>query len=186
MTTRKPTDPNTGRPAFGRLNFAGTVDVLDVETGEAITRLELDVYPVGSQLSARYDHPEGIALTVADAQRIGLEIERPLSSAAALLGRKGGSAGTPAQLAQRRAAAVRGGRPTTADRYLIIQPALSQGDPQRLHSGRVISRHRTVEAAREAYAKAHRTLHRREPQSWYDWTIVHEVNGERTAVPMQG
>lgn len=36
---------------------------------------------------------------------------RKLTSAAAILGRRGGSAGTPAQLAQRRAAAVRGGRP---------------------------------------------------------------------------
>ena len=84
---------------------------------------------------------------------------------------------------QSRANGRRGGRPVTSDRYLIIQPILSHGDPQRLYSGRVISRHRTAEAARAAYALAHRRLQRREPQSWYDWTIVHEVNGEREAVP---
>lgn len=69
------TDTN-GRPVFGRINPDGNVDVLDVETGEAITRLDISVYPVGSQFSARYDHPEGITLTRADAERIGLEIER--------------------------------------------------------------------------------------------------------------
>ncbi len=70
------TEPNSDRPVFGRINATGTVDVLDVETGEAITRLAADVYPVGSPLSARYDHADGIALTVEDAERIGLDIER--------------------------------------------------------------------------------------------------------------
>lgn len=87
-----------------------------------------------------------------------------------------------ARTAQSRANGAKGGRPVTADRYLIIQPSLGHGDPQRLYSGRVISRHRTVEAARAAYAKAHAALRRREPQSWYDWTIVHEVGDERAAV----
>lgn len=110
---------------------------------------------------------------------------RKLTSAAALLGRRGGSVRSEAKTAAVRANGAMGGRPGP-DRYLIVQPALSHGDPQRLYSGRVISRHRTVEAARKAYAEAHRALHRYEPQSWYDWTIVHEVAGERTAVPATG
>ena len=75
MNSKQLTAPD-GRPVFGRINPEGNVDVLDVETGEAVTRLDLAVYPVGSQLSARYDHAEGITLTLTDAEHIGLEIER--------------------------------------------------------------------------------------------------------------
>lgn len=78
MTSSKSTPVTSpdGIPVFGRLNADGNVDVLYVETGESVTRLEISVYPVGSPLSARYDHAEGLTLTVADAERIGLEIER--------------------------------------------------------------------------------------------------------------
>lgn len=47
----------------------------------------------------------------AETQAIALVEAAAQSAAAAALGRKGGQAGTPAQLAQRRAAAVKGGRP---------------------------------------------------------------------------
>jgi len=60
---------------FGRINADGDVDLLHTSTGEAVTRLDADVYPVGSSLSARYEHPQGIVLTRADAMRVGIEIE---------------------------------------------------------------------------------------------------------------
>jgi hypothetical protein len=59
---------------FGRLNEDGNVIVLH-ETGEAATRLDANVYPVGSQLSARNEHAAGIVLSRADAARLGLGIE---------------------------------------------------------------------------------------------------------------
>jgi hypothetical protein len=33
------------------------------------------VYPIGSALSARYEHPEGIILTPHDAEALGIEIQ---------------------------------------------------------------------------------------------------------------
>ena len=62
---------------FGRINEDGNVAVLDSETGCPVTRFYEDddfpvVYPVGSSLSAHYEHAEGIILTTADASNIGL------------------------------------------------------------------------------------------------------------------
>ena len=45
------------------------------ESGDAVTRIDANVYPVGSNCSARYEHPEGIVLTIADAEKIGIEKE---------------------------------------------------------------------------------------------------------------
>lgn len=60
---------------FGRINAAGNVDVLFADSGEPVTRIDANVYPVGSDLSARYEHANGIELTVLDAKNLGLEIE---------------------------------------------------------------------------------------------------------------
>ena len=60
---------------FGRLNDDENVDVLHIENGENATRLDCTLYPVNSNLSCRYEHPEGIVLTVWDAKSIGLDIE---------------------------------------------------------------------------------------------------------------
>lgn len=57
---------------FGRINENVTVFEAD---GSAATRINANVYPVGSSTSARYEHPNGIELTVADAEKIGLMIE---------------------------------------------------------------------------------------------------------------
>lgn len=59
---------------FGRLRKDGNIAVFH-EDGYVATRLDANVYPVGSTLSARYDHPQGIVLTPFDAQRLGLEME---------------------------------------------------------------------------------------------------------------
>ncbi len=60
---------------FGRINQDGNVDVLHVADGAAATRLDASVYPVGSDVSARYEHPDGIVLTRDDAAKLGIEIE---------------------------------------------------------------------------------------------------------------
>jgi len=59
---------------FGRINDAGNVAVFH-DSGEAVTRIDANVYPVESHLSARYEHPQGIVLSRADADRLGVEIE---------------------------------------------------------------------------------------------------------------
>lgn len=64
---------------FYRVNDEGTADLLDVETGQSITRLDLPdarlngIYPVGSQFGVRYEHPEGITLTLSDVARAGIQ-----------------------------------------------------------------------------------------------------------------
>lgn len=79
-TTRHASGAQPGRHSvnkskfFGRINDAGTVDVFHVD-GSAATRLDANVYPVSSRFSARYEHPGGITLHAADAQRIGLRVE---------------------------------------------------------------------------------------------------------------
>lgn len=60
---------------FGRITEAGDVAVFH-EDGSVATRLDANVYPVGSKVSARYEHPQGITLTRADAQKLGIELER--------------------------------------------------------------------------------------------------------------
>lgn len=61
---------------FGQLNEEGTVDILYVEDGYPVTRLDAsNVYPVNSSLSVSYDHAEGIKLTKEDARLIGIDIE---------------------------------------------------------------------------------------------------------------
>jgi len=61
---------------FGRVDDAGNIIILHAGTGEAVTRLDANVYPVGSNLSARYEHPRGIVLSRADADALGIYIER--------------------------------------------------------------------------------------------------------------
>lgn len=60
---------------FGRMNENGDVDILDVDDGEAICRLDANVYPVGNDLSVRYEYSNGIVLSLADANLLGIKIE---------------------------------------------------------------------------------------------------------------
>jgi hypothetical protein len=61
---------------FGRLNNDGDVMVLHTSSGENATRLACSyIYPIDSDFSARYDHAEGIIISVGDAKLIGLDIE---------------------------------------------------------------------------------------------------------------
>jgi len=59
---------------FGRINEEGNVVVLHAD-GSAATRMDCSVYPIGSDVSARYEHPAGITISQEDAKRIGLDIE---------------------------------------------------------------------------------------------------------------
>ena len=60
---------------FYRLNDDGDAVILHAECGSAATRIDANVYPVGSDVSARYEHPGGVVLTVADAESIGIQAE---------------------------------------------------------------------------------------------------------------
>lgn len=57
---------------FGRITESGDVAILDVKDGSAITRLDVNLYPVGSSVSTRYEHPEGIVLSKDDAVKAGI------------------------------------------------------------------------------------------------------------------
>lgn len=61
---------------FGRILDDGAVAVFH-ESGETATRMDCSLYTVDSDgsKSVRYEHPEGIVITRADAEKIGLEIE---------------------------------------------------------------------------------------------------------------
>lgn len=60
---------------FGRVNAMGYVEVLHSKDGAPVTKLDANVWPVGSSLSASYEHPQGIVLEMDDAKKLGIEIE---------------------------------------------------------------------------------------------------------------
>lgn len=61
---------------FGRVNNDGNVDILFINDGDRVTRLNVDgVYPVNSALSTRYEHASGIVLTVEQCKSLNIEIE---------------------------------------------------------------------------------------------------------------
>ena len=59
---------------FGRINEEGAIDLFDMND-ERATRLDANVYPVGSSTSARYEHADGLTITADDAKLLGIEIE---------------------------------------------------------------------------------------------------------------
>tara|TARA_R100000656_G_scaffold124957_2_gene104573 strand:- start:744 stop:950 length:207 start_codon:yes stop_codon:yes gene_type:complete len=64
----------TTNEMFYRVNENGNAVVFH-DSGEAVTKIDANVYPVDSDLSARYEHASGIVLTVADAEKIGIKAE---------------------------------------------------------------------------------------------------------------
>lgn len=60
---------------FYRVNDNGNADIFYAEDGEAVVSLDENIYPVGSDVSARYEHPEGLELTIEDAKKIGIPCE---------------------------------------------------------------------------------------------------------------
>jgi len=60
---------------FGRLDAEGYVEVFHAEDGSIAIRLDANVYPLDSWVSAKHEHPEGIVLLREDAARLGIEVE---------------------------------------------------------------------------------------------------------------
>lgn len=60
---------------FGRKLENGNIAILEDEDGSPVTRIDANIYPVNSDKSARYEHPEGIILTAEDAENLNIEIE---------------------------------------------------------------------------------------------------------------
>ena len=59
---------------FGRLTENGDVAVFH-DDGAVATRLDCSIYPTGSSVSARYEHPTGIVISAADAAKIGIDLD---------------------------------------------------------------------------------------------------------------
>jgi len=59
---------------FGRITDTGDVDLFNPD-GTSVTQLDAAVYPAGSDLSTRYEHPEGITITLDDCRRLSIVIE---------------------------------------------------------------------------------------------------------------
>lgn len=60
---------------FARKRNDGNYDILDVENGCDVTKLDLNEYPVDSDLSTRWEHPNGIVFTLEQVHRNDIEIE---------------------------------------------------------------------------------------------------------------
>ena len=56
---------------FYRINEDGNAVIFNND-GDVVTRIDENVYPVDSVLSVRYEHAEGVVLTIEDAQSIGI------------------------------------------------------------------------------------------------------------------
>jgi len=60
---------------FARKNSQGNYDTFYADQGEDVTRLNANVYPIGSDTSAKYEHPEGISLSIKDVKKLKIPIE---------------------------------------------------------------------------------------------------------------
>jgi hypothetical protein len=60
---------------FYRINEQKNAEIFE-DSGERARRILANVYPVDSEVSARYEHPNGITLTISDAQKIGIAEEK--------------------------------------------------------------------------------------------------------------
>ena len=59
---------------FARKRDDGNYDILH-EDGSAATIIDANAYPVGSDLSTRYEHPEGIVLDLDGITACGIGVE---------------------------------------------------------------------------------------------------------------
>ena len=60
---------------YGKLDGDGNVDILYSIDGISVNTLDTTLCPVGSVQSCRYYHAEGIKLSRADAELLGVEVE---------------------------------------------------------------------------------------------------------------
>lgn len=66
---------STVSTVFARRDESGTFLIVDTDSGMPVTRLDANVYPVGSEFGCRYEHAKGIRLTRADVAKAGIEFE---------------------------------------------------------------------------------------------------------------
>ena len=80
LTTIKPRKGRFERrwKMFYRITDEGNAEIFNND-GQAVTRIDANVYPVGSILSAMHEHPEGVILTVEDAESLNIEPEYPIN-----------------------------------------------------------------------------------------------------------
>lgn len=60
---------------FARKTDDGNYLIAYVADGAPVTKLDINIYPVESNMSAKYEHPEGIILTEEDVKKLGIIIE---------------------------------------------------------------------------------------------------------------
>lgn len=60
---------------FGRIINENNNVAIFHNTGERATRLDANVYPINSGISARYEHADGIILSLYDAKKLNISIE---------------------------------------------------------------------------------------------------------------
>ena len=60
---------------FARKNDNGNYDILYVEDGCAVRRLDCGEFPVNSEFGSRYEHPEGIEFTLEQVKKLGIQFE---------------------------------------------------------------------------------------------------------------
>jgi len=60
---------------FGLLDDNNNVTIFYAEDGSPVTMIDANIYPVDSELSTRYEHPEGITISRDDAEKLCIEIE---------------------------------------------------------------------------------------------------------------
>jgi len=60
---------------FYRINDNGNADILYTEDGADVCSMDENVYPIDSDVSARYAHPEGLELSIEDAMSLGIPHE---------------------------------------------------------------------------------------------------------------
>lgn len=60
---------------FARKNDNGNYDILYIEDGYPVTRIDCGEFPVGSEFGARYEHPNGIEFTAEQVKKLGIQFE---------------------------------------------------------------------------------------------------------------
>lgn len=63
---------------FARIDENNNAALFHIEDGEVVTKFEQDmpvVWPIDSSVSAYSEHPEGIVISIADAESLGIEFE---------------------------------------------------------------------------------------------------------------
>ncbi|OCF98775.1 hypothetical protein A9G10_05995 [Gilliamella sp. wkB308] len=69
---------------YGKLNADGNVSLLYANDGYPVTRLDTagfgTLYPVDSDVSTCYEHPEGIVVTLSDCHRLKIDVENKIGN----------------------------------------------------------------------------------------------------------